>query len=492
MSIPAGSLTSEEPRCLGDAPMTMNENFSAAAQTGPAMARENPPLPNNDRGSHQSVAHFLRNLFRLLDELNVRYCVMHSWNELPEGLPSDLDLAVHPEDKPKIRSLFDALEPLNYSVYQWNNYITKGHSFYFYWNSGRTLNTVAVDIIFEHRRAGMILSSGEELVSGRLRHGDFWVAPPEVEFSYLLAKKAAKGNASFFQSLRLRQLADRLGRQTAERIAGEIFRKGYEGRIVEACANGTIDDELGNLNRKPWQRIPSRHALRKIRYWAGECRRAIWRSSHPTGILLAVLGPDGVGKSTLLEGIAAAFIIPLRRRHLFHWRPQMLARRKDNRPVTNPHGQTPRGSLLSMAFLSIFFVDCWVGYLFVVKPRLVKCGLVQFDRYFHDVLVDPRRYRYGGPKWFAALLCRLLPEPDLVILLDADEDLIFTRKTELTHAEIQRQRQAYAQLRFRRAQQICVRTDAGIQPTLKASATAVAEFLRQRFNTRIRHWMSVA
>ena len=107
-------------------------------------------------------------------------------------------------------------------------------------------------------------------------------------------------------------------------------------------------------------------------------------------------------------------------------------------------------------------------------------------------MVDPLRYRYGGPKWFAKLLSRLIPEPDLVILLDANEDLILSRKAELPRAEIQRQRQAYAELRFQRAKKVYVRTDAGIQSTLKASATAVAEFMKQRFDKRIGHWMKVA
>ena len=79
-----------------------------------------------------------------------------------------------------------------------------------------------------------------------------------------------------------------------------------------------------------------------------------------------------------------------------------------------------------------------------------------------------------------------------MILLDANADLILSRKTELTRAEIQRQRQAYAELRFRRAKEVYVRTDAGIHSTLEASATAVAEFMQQRFDKRIGHWMKVA
>jgi thymidylate kinase len=403
-----------------------------------------------------------------------------------------LDLAVHPGDKARITSIIEALKGSNYSAYQWSNYITKGHSFYFYWVAGGKVNTIPVDIIFEDRRSGMIMASGEDFVAGRVRQGDFWVASPDMEFSYLLVKKANKGKVSSSQTLRLQRLAQTLGRESAEMIVGKVFREDLKSRIVAACLDGSVDQVFKDLEGEAWQPAPSKRLLKTIRYSAGQFRRAIWRTFYPLGILVSVLGPDGVGKSTVLEGLAAEFIVPLRRRSLFHWRPQVLAKRKDNRPVTDPHGQSPRGSLASMAYLSVFFADCWAGYLFVIKPRLVRASFVQFDRYFHDVLVDPRRYRYGGPQWFAKLLCRLLPEPDLVILLDANEDLILSRKTELTRAEIQRQRQAYAELRFQRAKEVYIRTDSGIQQTLEASATAVVEFMEQRFDKRIGHWMKVA
>jgi thymidylate kinase len=461
--------------------MTMSERDCAVADTS-----------ERAETAAQSTADFLRKLFRLLNESGVRYCVIHSWERLPEHLGSDLDLAVHPGDKAQITSIIDALKASNYRAYQWSNYITKGHSFYFYWVAGGKVNTVPVDIIFEDRRSGMIMASGEDFVAGRIRHRDFWIASPGMEFSYLLVKKANKGKVSSAQTLRLQRLAENLGRKSAESIVSKVFRPDLTARIVTACLDGSIDDIFRDLKGHAWQTAPSRRLLKSIRYWTGQVRRAMWRTSHPAGILVSVLGPDGVGKSTVLEGLAAEFIVPLRRRSLFHWRPQVLAKRKDNRPVTDPHGQSSRGSLASMAYLSVFFADCWAGYLFVIKPRLVRAGFVQFDRYFHDVLVDPRRYRYGGPQWFAKVLCRLLPEPDLVILLDANEDLILSRKTELTRAEIQRQRQAYAELRFQRAKEVCVRTDAGIQQTLEASATAVAEFMKQRFDKRIGYWMKVA
>jgi thymidylate kinase len=471
---------------------TLSESVSRVAWAGEIPALGNTASRNGDAASSPTVAHFVRTLFRHLEQSSIRYCVLHGWDELPDHLSSDLDLAIHPTDKPAIPAILESMRENGYTPYQWKNYATKGHSFYFYWTAGSTTHTAAVDIIFEHRRAGMILASGEELVSSRLRQGDFWIAAPDIEFSYLLAKKAAKGKASPSQSLRLKQLVQTLGREKAEKIAGDIFAWDLNVRIVEACAQGSIDNELRALTKKSWRVSRSGSAASWIRYQAGELRRAIWRSSNPAGVLLAIMGPDGAGKSTVIEGLSRDFVIPMRRQILFHWRPELLARRKGKGPVTEPHGQTPRGSLASMAYLSVFFADCWAGYLFVIWARLVKSDFVQFDRYFHDVLVDPLRYRYGGPAWYARFLCRLLPEPDLVILLDASEDLILARKTELTRAEIRRQRVAYLELKFQRAREVYVATDAGIQPTLLASSTALAEFMKERFDKRIGDWMKVA
>src|ERR1700730_426029 len=57
----------------------------------------------------RSLREFLLTLFQLLDECSVRYCVLHSWEKLPDELPNDLDLAVLKEDKLKLRYVFDGL-----------------------------------------------------------------------------------------------------------------------------------------------------------------------------------------------------------------------------------------------------------------------------------------------------------------------------------------------------------------------------------------------
>jgi thymidylate kinase len=62
------------------------------------------------------------------------------------------------------------------------------------------------------------------------------------------------------------------------------------------------------------------------------------------------------------------------------------------------------------------------------------------------VLVDPLRYRYGGPSWVARAACRLVSRPDVIVVLDASPAVVRARKQEVTPSESLRQSLAYRRL----------------------------------------------
>lgn len=170
---------------------------------------------------------------------------------------------------------------------------------------------------------------------------------------------------------------------------------------------------------------------------------------QPMGRMIALLGPDGVGKGTALEEIRSA--IP-RLLHFpvaaYHWRPELLpslgsvfhGRVEDGRPVTNPHRLSPSSPLVSLFRVAYYTTDYILGYWLRVRPLLGrKCIVAVFDRYFYDYFIDPIRSRVSAPRWVLRGLLKAVPQPSLVVFLHGDPEAIFERTRELDVDEISRQ-----------------------------------------------------
>ena len=437
-----------------------------------------------------SLPHFLRSLFALLEANRVRYCVLHGYGRLPFALSGDLDLAVHPDDLNRVPGVLHDLTGDRYLALQCFEYAVGGHYFVFGWFDGSQLQTIAVDFITEHRRGGLILASGAELVTGRQRRDDFWVPAPETEFSYLLAKRSCKGLCSQKHAVRLHRLAGGLGLEVAERIAARLFGERGGKQIADACSKGELAELLPAMRKRLWLAAVAKDWSNPIRYAAAEALRVIHRWRRPSGLFVAILGPDGAGKSTLATGLVAATRGAFRRYRLFHLRPMLLGRRKFGGPVTDPHGRPPRSSLVSTLKLLAYVLDYALGYWMVIRPLVARSGLVVFDRYYQDLLADPRRFRFSGPAWMVRMLGRLVPSPDLVLLLDAPPAVTLSRKREVEPAEARRQRQAYLSLAagIPAANAIAA---AGAAPQVRDQSTRiVTRHLAERFRKQHGRWIA--
>ena len=432
---------------------------------------------------------FLEKLFLSLDEAQVRYCVLHSWKNLPEELPSDLDIAVHPQDRTRLARAFRLLHDQDFRLIQLINHNVNGYYFVFAWCSGHGFQTASLDVIFEHRRRGLILAGGEELTETRIQHDGFWVASPAAEFAYLLAKKSAKGKIRPEQAERMRELAVSLGETEAIQIAQTIFPGRDAARLVAACLNGTLSDILPEAHRRLWFQAALRKPFGLAKFFIGNAVRYFERWSHPNGVLIAVLGPDGVGKSSMIANLRTQFGSAFWGERYFHWRPQVIISRKQAPPVTDPHGKPSRGSFTSSLYLSGFLLDYLLGYAFVLRQLKPRTHFLLFDRYFYDVLVDPRRIRYGGPRWLARFYARLVPAPDVVILLDAETESILQRKSEVPRDELIRQRKAYRALPVDASRLHVIWTEGGLNETLREGTNAIARFMAYRFEEMHPEWL---
>jgi thymidylate kinase len=192
-------------------------------------------------------------------------------------------------------------------------------------------------------------------------------------------------------------------------------------------------------------------------------------------VFLSFLGCDGSGKSAVIAGVTERLekqgVVVTRG----HWRPQALDGERTaagghghlgertaargychmgertaaggygHVAADDPHGQVARGMATSVLKLGWLWLNWWVGWWRFLRKQSAE-GVVLFDRYHADLLVDPRRYRYGGPLWLARLASRLMPQPDLVIFLDAETEVLLARKQEVSREALEQARERYLEL----------------------------------------------
>ena len=154
--------------------------------------------------------------------------------------------------------------------------------------------------------------------------------------------------------------------------------------------------------------------------------------------VVSIVGPDGSGKTTLVDSLLASRLDG--RRVMRIRRPGVLYRRTaEGIAVTEPHGQAPYPAPLSLAKIAYLFCDELLGWAFRIRPWARRGGWVVIERGWWDLAVDPRRYRlraHGGLLW---RLGRLLPHPDLLLVLEASPEVLAARKAELGTEELARQ-----------------------------------------------------
>jgi len=172
--------------------------------------------------------------------------------------------------------------------------------------------------------------------------------------------------------------------------------------------------------------------------------RILKRINKPTGISISFLGPDGAGKSTIINNLKQT-PLPFRRHDYFHLKP-INKTDETTQTVSQPHKFEPYSSLKSYMKLLYFIKQYNFGWVKNIITLKIKSSLVIFDRFYDDLLVDNKRYRYGGRIKVAKLVRIIIPKPELYFVLTANASVIHQRKKEVPYSELKRQINAYQSL----------------------------------------------
>lgn len=411
----------------------------------------------------QAVA--LAAVFDALNNNGVRWMVLRNYEGLPyTNRSKDIDLALPKSELHRTRSLasqvlrehgFDRVFNVSFQYADCNTY--------FFCDEGG-VQSLKLDFLDGFVWRGARIVDFDTVYAKRVPYENFFV-PDQFDDGYMLWIKPL--------------------------LTGGIVKERYVQDIVQCIQNHPINFQSmlqqnfgSRLGFEVWQLLEKRDLYGTIAY-QGRMRRAAWlkavlsspwgtlggmvghvwyelrrRSKRNPGSLLAVVGPDGVGKTTFIalfrRELARILVKEEDAIVLEHFRPHLLPNIKqllsgaEYNPATEefdrPHRAQQAGVPSSLVRIFYYWLDYVAGYFLRIRRQCARENVYLFDRYFYDFVVDQRRSRLGLPLWLRQLFLRLTPQPDLVYFLDCDADIVYARKQELSHGEISRQLASYREL----------------------------------------------
>lgn len=405
---------------------------------------------SEDFEAKQVKATVARALLAALESDCHAYCILSGYDELPDSFDTDIDFMVSSAEFASVpQMIMKVARSTGAKVFHTVGHELSARSFSVGYQAGAELIIVQPDSSADYRHFGLLWLRADEVLASRRRHPrGFWIPAAAHEFAYYLIKRLNKRCLDQKHGEKLHRLfvEDSSG---CERMIERFWKGRNRTDLIRMARTNDWKEMKTDLEpiRSELKRNSAESFTERLRTVPEHAIHQLRRVVNPTGGWIAIMGPDGAGKSAVIEAIRDQFRFAYHKVKCFHLRPKSLYRGNDaHKAVTDPHGKPPRGWILSVAKVLFLIGDYWLGYLTVIAPAMQKSQLIVFDRYLYDLLVDSKRVRYGGPAWLLRFAARVIPHPHLVILLDAPADVLWERKREVGFNEVLRQRDGYCKV----------------------------------------------
>ena len=381
------------------------------------------------------------------------YAVLHGYRKFHKGISSDVDVI-------GTKITFKLLQELslkgNLRLVQLIRYELNSYAWIFQIKPVKqTPEFLLFDLSMDIRGFGTIFYEANDLLKSQSL---FWNSYPIIavkqEFTLYVIKKICKSEISEEHSNYLNSLYV----QDPKGCNNELRKFFTQNTSSKLCNSAATENWQAITKRINWIKFELftislfMHPIRFLSFSFCEIWRIVDRILHPTGLIVSFLGLDGSGKSSIINSINIDLGDVFHYQQSFHLKPS-FGKKQNSIPVIDPHGDTPRFWFISILKLLYWWLIYILGWLTRVYPAKIKKSLISFDRFYHDLLVDPRRYRFKNPKKIAFLIEKVIPKPDLFIYLDLPAEIAHRRKPEIPIEEAKALRNKYLCLAHKQGDQ---------------------------------------
>lgn len=387
---------------------------------------------------------FILSVLSKFEKNNIKYAVLRKAEEVEQGIAHDIDITVD------FTRITDVMHQLNHSATEmgWKRILVcekdEGNlrTIHYAFNSEDKPQIVHFDLFKAFSWNGLVIIANQNLLYGTYKSGQVWCVSRSNEVVIKLLstyiyhgyiKEEYKEDIAGFCQENYETFVEQLSTCIGSDIAAEIATCAADGNWAELESKKNRVRESVKHKHKAGKFSKVKSVLFKLN-----------RYIHAKGVLIAFLGTDGSGKSTIIENIPRYLKNTFDETQIkyYHWRPGFIKSPKGEKSgtdVTDPHKQKPYGKILSFLKFMYFNMDYILGYWFSVRLHLGKNELVIFDRYYYDYMLDKCRYRLDISDSIIIVMKRFIPKPNIAFLLVGDPKVLYMRKKELPIIELKNQ-----------------------------------------------------